>query len=313
MQLPARSPDTSASARPDAIVEALETDGLAVVGGLVTPAALRAMQDAFARVLGQLNWNTARGYQKTDNHRRMVEDILTLDPAFQELALHPRVKDVLGAYLGAGYVLSEVRGWETVRTRADFHGWHNDAWYDHALPEVPREVKLGLYLTDVESGHFSYIKGTHVNQRHRHWNDREVAPLAAAGRIVHLQGAAGTTFLFDTAGIHRQSTPVLRPRRVVFFNYHDPRIPLQEIDVDAYRYHPLILNAAFLGDLSPDDRRILAFGNRLTYQPAHVPPPRHRWLARLFTGAYTLVLGAESAAAAVATGWRYALRKLRGV
>ena len=307
MQVPARNPDPSASA--DAIVEALETDGIAVAGGLVTPAALKAMQDAFARVLGQLNWNTARGYQKTDNHRRMVEDILTLDPAFQELALHPRVTEVLGTYLGADYVLSEVRGWETVRTRADFHGWHNDAWYDPTLPEVPREVKLGLYLTDVETGHFSYIKGTHVNQRHRHWNDGDIAH--RAGRIVHVKGKAGTTFLFDTAGIHRQSTPVLRPRRVVFFNYHDPRISLQQIDVEAYRYHPLILNAAFLGDLSSEDRRILGFGNRLKYQPGYAPEPHHRWLQQLFTGAYTLVLGVESASATMKTGWRYALRKLR--
>jgi hypothetical protein len=302
MELPA--PQT------DAAVEALETDGVAVLGGLVTPAQLRAMQDAFARVLGQMRWNTSRGFEKTDNHRRMVEDILTLDPAFQALALHPQVKRVLDQYLGTSYVLSEVRGWETIRTRADFHGWHNDAWYDPALPVPPREVKLGLYLTDVKSGHFSYIKGTHVGQRHRHWNDREIAHLA--DRIVHLKGPAGTTFLFDTAGIHRQSSPVLEPRHVVFFNYHDPTVPLQAIDEVAYRYHPLILNAAFLGDLTPDDRRILGFGNHHAYRPGYDPPHRYRWLNAAFAAAFTGVLLLDRQLGIAASGWRYLRRKLRG-
>lgn len=298
-----------AATQRDAIVDSLEQDGLVMIGSLVTPQALKAMQEAFDRVLRRLNWNASRGYHKSDNHRHMVEDILTLDPAFQELALHPRVQEVMAAYLGPDYTLTEVKGWETVPTRKDFHGWHNDAWYDHDLPEVPREVKLGLYLTDVESGQFTYIKGTHINNRHRHWNDREVAQ--HADRIVDVKGRAGSTFLFDTAGIHRQSTPVLRPRRAVFFNYHDPRFPLQSIDVKAYRYHPLILNAAFLGDLSAKDQRVLGFGNRATYQAGYEPEHRQGWLQPLFSGIYTMVLRVESTLETMRSAWRYALRKVR--
>ncbi len=161
----------------NAVVAALEHDGIALVPGLVRPDALLAMQAAYRRVLGHLSWNTTRGYHQSDLHRRMVDDILTLDPAFQELGLHSQVQEILRDYLGPSYVLTEVKGWETVIAKRDFHGWHNDAWYDHRLPEVPREVKLGLYLTDVETGFFSYIKGTHVNNRHRHWNDRQIADL----------------------------------------------------------------------------------------------------------------------------------------
>ncbi len=294
---------------PSPIVAALEADGVVIVEGLVMPGALRGMQEAYARVLRHMNWNTARGYQRTDRHRLMVEDILTLDPAFQELGLNPVVKEVMGRYVGAHFVLSEVRGWETVATRDNFHGWHNDAWYDHNLPEVPREVKLGLYLTDVETGHFSYIKGTHRNNHHRHWSDREVAHLS--DRIAHVRGRAGTTFLFDTAGIHRQSSPVLKPRRVVFFNYHDSRVPLQEIDVKAYRYHPLILNAAFLGDISAEDQRILGFGNRNTFQRARHPELRHRRLAGAYSWIFARVVEAEGALRFLATGVDYAKRRLR--
>ena len=78
-------------------------------------------------------------------------------------------------------------------------------------------------------------------------------------------GPAGSAFLFDTSGTHRQGVPMLEPRQAVFYNYHDPDVPLQQEDIDYYRYHPLLLNAAFLGGLSPEDQRILGFGNKTNY------------------------------------------------
>ena len=80
-------------------------------------------------------------------------------------------------------------------------------------------------------------------------------------------GPAGTAFLFDTSGIHRQAVPVIEPRQAIFYNYHDASVPLQAEDVSYYRYHPLLLNAAFLGELSREDQRILGFGNQANYQP----------------------------------------------
>ncbi len=56
------------------------------------------------------------------------------------------------------------------------------------------------------------------------------------------------------------------------YAYHDPSIPLREEDVSYYRYHPLLLNAAFLGDLSEEDCRILGFGNKTNFQPAFERP-----------------------------------------
>ena len=59
-----------------------------------------------------------------------------------------------------------------------------------------------------------------------------------------MKGRAGTAFLFDTAGIHRQTTPVLQPRNVLFLNFHDPAVAIQSLDVEQGRYQPLLLNAA---------------------------------------------------------------------
>ncbi len=63
---------------------------------------------------------------------------------------------------------------------------------------------------------------------------------------------------------------MLEPRQAIFYAYHDAGVPLQKEDVDYYRYHPLLLNAAFLGNLSDEDERVLGFGDQRNYQPAFV-------------------------------------------
>ena len=246
----------------DPIHAALERDGVVALPSLLEPAALAGLQDSFERVLQRPAFNTWYGYEQNEKWRLLVENALTVDPAVVRLALHPRLKPVLRRYVGAGFGLTEARGWRTVATNADFHGWHNDAWCDEAAlpPGVrPREVKLALYLTDVESGHFSYIAGSHRPAGPaRHWSPAEVAPMQARRR--DMKGPAGTAFLFDTAGIHRQTTPVLQPRNVLFLNFHDRSVAIQALDRRAGRYRPLLLNAAFLPPMDDEDRRILGFG-----------------------------------------------------
>jgi hypothetical protein len=109
-------------------------------------------------------------------------------------------------------------------------------------------------------------------------------------------GPAGTAFLFDTSGIHRQSIPILEPRQAIFCNYHDASVPLQQEDIDYYRYHPLLLNAAFLGGLSAEDYRVLGFGEKANYQPGYARTPsqphflslmQRTYDARLFAGEWS--------------------------
>ena len=246
----------------------LEANGIVVLPNLLSAEQLRDMQKAFAVKLRRMRWNNIDGYQKTERYRHMVEDVLLLDQGFVDLALHPLVKETLNAYLGTTYELTEAKGWKSLPTTRDFHGWHGDAWYEQtSASEIQREVKLAVYLTDVRTGAFNYIKGSHRQQHPRMVKNHEVNDLMA-NRIVELTGPAGTAFLFDSSGIHRQGVPMLEPRRAIFLNYHDPRVSLQEEDITYYRYHPLLLNAAFLGNLSCEDQRILGFGNKTNFQPA---------------------------------------------
>lgn len=288
--------DAAASGRlspADALAAELKADGIVVLPNLLSPEQLRDMQRAFATRLSRMCWNNLEGYQQTEPQRHMVEDVLLLDQGFVDLALHPLVKQILNQYLGHDYELTEAKGWKSQPTRRDFHGWHGDAWYDQsATSEIQREVKLAMYLTDVRTGAFNFIKGSHGQQHPRPVKNDEVANVAP-DRLLELTGAAGTAFLFDTSGIHRQGVPMLEPRHAIFYNYHDPRVRLQPEDVDYYRYHPLLLNAAFLGNLSREDERILGFGNKTNFQPAFAREGRTPRSYRAFNAMFSAQLRAR--------------------
>ncbi len=253
----------------------LVRDGVVRLPHLLSPPQLKAMQEAFAAKLQRMSWNDVAGYERTEKYRHMVQDVLILEQGFLDAAIHPLVKQILGEYLGPHFQLVEAKGWRSLPTKRDFHGWHGDAWYDQGIATgIPKEVKMAIYLTDVRSGAFSYIKGSHQKQHPRLIPDRELS-MVAAENIVQITGPAGSAFMFDTSGIHRQSTPVLEQRQAIFLNYHDPAVPLQREDVEYYRYHPLILNAAFLGNLTEEDRRILGFGDKRNFQHGFVRKQRH--------------------------------------
>ena len=61
-----------------------------------------------------------------------------------------------------------------------------------------------------------------------------------------------------------------------------------------YRYHPLLLNAAFLGNITVEDQRILGFGNKQNYIAAHEKPAKHSALQRAFTAAFDVELRARN-------------------
>ena len=272
------------------IATELREKGIVLLPDLLTKEQLSGMQTAFIARLRRMRWNDVDGYEKTELYRHMVQDVLTLDQGFVDLALHPRIKEILSDYFGGRYELVEAKGWKSLPTRRDFHGWHGDAWYDQThVHQIPREVKLAVYLTDVKSGAFSYIVGSHRRQHPRPFRNSEVRDVPSS-RIVEAMGPAGIAFMFDTSGIHRQGVPMLEERHAVFLNYHDPEVPLQQEDLDYYRYHPLLLNAAFLGKLSDEDQRILGFGNKTNYIHGFERHPRHTALQHAYRNIFTAKL-----------------------
>lgn len=263
------------------LMNQLDRDGFVLLPQLITSTQLQEMQQAFEARLRHMAWNDTLGYERTEMYRHMIQDVLILDQGFLNVALHPLVQQVLKEYLGPHFQLVEAKGWRSLPTKKDFHGWHGDAWYDQkAVSSIPREVKLAFYLTDVRSGAFNYIKGSHRKQHPRPIPSGELTNISN-DMIVEATGPAGSAFMFDTSGTHRQAMPVLEPRQAVFLNYHDPAIPLQQEDIKYYRYHPLLLNAAFLDNLSMEDQRILGFGDKRNFQNGFERRRRHPILESL--------------------------------
>jgi hypothetical protein len=277
------------TATESSVAAQLIRDGIAMVPDLLRPQQLRGMQEAMRCRLKRLRWNNTDGFEMTERYRLMVPDVLTLDQGFVDAVLDPRVAEAVREYVGSNVELCEAKGWKSLPTCYDFHGWHGDMWYDQSKAiGIPREVKLAIYLTDVKSGAFKYVTGTHGQQHPRNLARGEVDD--GDPRIVEVLGPAGSAFLFDTSGIHRQSIPILEERIACFFNYHDPNVPLQSEDVEYYRYHPLLLNAAFLGNLSDDDQRILGFGNKTNLVDCFVRQSPHSGFHRLMSWAYSVKL-----------------------
>ena len=276
------------------LCQELDKNGIVSLPRLISDEQLQSMQLSFEARLKRLRWNNFDGYEKSEPYRHMIEDVLILDQGFLDVAIHPIVKGIIKAYLGENTELTEARGWRSLPTNRDFHGWHGDAWYDQEThKEIPRELKLAFYLTDVRSGAFNYISGSHRKQHPRPVPNVELGDLPSS-EVVEMMGPAGSAFMFDTSGIHRQGVPMLERRHAVFFNYHDPNVRLQEGDRKFYRYHPLLLNAAFLGDLSADDQKLLGFGNKTNFIPGYVRPAKPPLLYNVFVTTLNLQLRAKS-------------------
>jgi phytanoyl-CoA dioxygenase PhyH len=285
--------DSADPALVSSLADTLETDGVVRLPPLVSDHVLCEMQRAFSSRLQHQRWNNCDGYERNERLRLMVPDVLLLSQGFVDLALHPLVKALLNEYLGPAWSLCEAKGWQSLPTKYDFHGWHGDMWYDQTAitDRIPREVKLCFYLSNVTSGAFRYIKGSHGRRVPGNLTHEEVERLPLE-RMAEFLAPAGTAVLFDTSGIHRQAIPILEPRSALFYNYHDPSVPLQHEDVEYYRYHPLLLNAAFLGDMTPENMRILGMGDKTHYQPYFARrrshPRFHDWLTAAYNAKLTL-------------------------
>ena len=126
-----------------------------------------------------MRWNNFEGYQQIERHRHVVEDVLLLDQGFVDLAVHPLVKQILNRYLGKNYELTEAKGWRSQPTRRDFTAGTATRYDQSSAREIQREVKLAMYLTDVRTGAFNFIRGTHGQQHPRQLKNHEVADFAA--------------------------------------------------------------------------------------------------------------------------------------
>lgn len=286
------------------LLERLERDGVVILPGRLDDVQLKQMQRSFSQRVSRRAVNHTMGYHATDPYRQIVDDVLMLGRGFAQAALNEELVGLVQAYLGERACLTEAKGWRSKRTKRDVHGWHSDAWYDKRMEQAPKQLKLGLYLTDVETGAFEYLKGSQ-GQRPTHWSNTR-ADRWEGGKM-RVLGPAGTMFVFDSSGIHRQECPILTSRDAVFFVYHDPQVPLQPEDIKVNRYHPARISVEALMGLSAVQLAVLGLGRQELVDAQWAYQPKHPRLERVTEAVFDAYMWAEHL---VVTG-QYAVRGMK--
>ena len=162
--------------------------------------------------------------------RKSVID--STSPLF-ELAIHPRVVDVVNSYLALWSRLIYFDMWHTLPMdtgeRILSQRWHRD-------PEDRKKIRTFLYFVDVDeqAGAMEYFAGSQMGGQFQNvfpWHDPISTPyppqeeldrrIPPSNRIV-LKGPPGTLVFCDTAGFHRGGIARTKPRILATAAYVTP-------------------------------------------------------------------------------------------
>jgi ectoine hydroxylase-related dioxygenase (phytanoyl-CoA dioxygenase family) len=166
--------------------------------------------------------------------RRYEKDVeLRPDDLWLQIAISPRLLDVVNAYLGLWAKLTYCDQWYTVPMPAGADRTASQNWHrDHV---DKRLVKVFVYLSDVdaEAGPFEYVPGSTDDGPYAslwpwapygdHYPPREeFEELIPTSAIRTLTGPAGTMILCNTSGFHRGGFATASPRILWRYNYCSP-------------------------------------------------------------------------------------------
>lgn len=241
---------------------ALRSDGVAPLAPLLPRADIDRMVDYFSarplvapdgRLVARadlLPGAAAAGYPL---------DVVLACPGLVGLINRPDILALAGAYLGCKPTISSVGVRWTFPSEsgmARFQTFHRDLddW---------RFVKVFIYLTDVDarSGPHIYVRGSHeapFGARAEAYDEAELRARYGADAIAPIMGPRGTSFIADTAGVHRGGTPEDRPRLILQIQYsllpvyaflYEPR-DRSEADFDPYCSRLLLRPQREGGDLA---------------------------------------------------------------
>jgi hypothetical protein len=149
------------------------------------------------------------------------------DRAIIQLALDPKLLEIVASYLGLWPKLDAVHAWLNFPTDEPPRSsqlWHRD-------PEDLRLVKAFIYLVDVDedTGPFTYIPKTHPFGEHagmvpdhkdrKRVLDEEMNSVLSPDSHLVCTGPADTMILADTVGYHRGGKPRHKNRILLTFTY----------------------------------------------------------------------------------------------
>ncbi len=200
------------------VFEALETNGIVHVPGLLMPEQLSAMREGFAAFVAHLDSRVASGeglYSHYDEEEHwwpndaahVTNNAFKHCPELAGLTCHPLVGGVADAYFGSLAHVTRAVGmrYQPMQSRNnDMFGWHHDL--------EDKRLKMMVLLSDVGPGDqtMSYIEGSHTLRYglQRFLNNAASieeceARMGTPPRVRDTVGKAGDVFLFDSNGVHR--------------------------------------------------------------------------------------------------------------
>lgn len=135
------------------------------------------------------------------------------------LANHPQLLAIASSYLGATPTIAAMQAWWTMGHASNAIELARDDMFHRDVDDL-RFVKMFIYLTDVHSqnGVHSFVPKSHRSTelvKRAPITDEQVRRYFGDAGEKTFTGPAGTIFLEDTWGIHRQ-TPAVTGRRCIF-------------------------------------------------------------------------------------------------
>jgi hypothetical protein len=229
----------SNSAEGDPLLGQLRRDGYALLPPLLVDEQIEEMLDFLADRKPVGNASLA-DYQLTD---------VVNCPQVMEMANHPRLLALAGAYLGCAPTISTIgiRWSYPSEQSANVQSFHRD-------PDDWKTLKFFTYLTDVVegTGPHVFIVGSHRETPpilSRRYSDDEVAEMYGKDSLVTVYGPRGTMFLVDTAGVHKGAVAMKGPRLMFEVGY--TLLPIYALD-----YSPVARSPLF-PDLDPYINRLI--------------------------------------------------------
>lgn len=205
---------------PDAVLDALREDGVAVVPGVLDR---QAAADALARLWAASEESRRRGIPPhivgLDPNAANVRvfDLIELDPLFAELIAHPVADAIVGGLLGSDYIVSNFTaniarpGSASMVVHSDLAAVAPEPWL------ASQTVNVIWCLTGVraDNGATRYIPGSH---RYTTMADLPADPMAA---MVPFEAAAGSIIVMEGRVWHTSGSNVTADEdRALLFGYY---------------------------------------------------------------------------------------------
>ena len=206
-----------------AAAAALDSEGFAMTPWLVSPDMAAEMRQYFA---GHQSFNPYKRELGTfqaphqappgTHVAHFKPEVVLNAPHGLAIANHPAVLEAVQAALGCKPTISYMAAWWSIAGHDQ--GQHAELF--HRDYDDWRFIKMFVYLTDVDegAGPHIYVRATHRENQLmpiRRYSDDEVANAFGRDRFIQFEGAAGTSFLENTFGMHR-GMPARETPRLMF-------------------------------------------------------------------------------------------------